>query len=496
MGNFKKIPILVVIFTIISFSILNIFTTKTYAISQSISTDIESLDENLYPGIKEKIKTLKSQYPNWNFKILYTNIEWSEVIANEYVGHNTSPRNLIYNSSNYQEGWICNICEQKTYDNGNWHCASEQAIKYMMDPRNLLNTSEIFQLEELTYNGCDSKVISSMTKDTFLQNYSEKIAQIAKDNGINPYYIVARLIQEQGKSGSKLTEGTGYDGKYIGYYNAFNIGASGNTKEQVIINGLAYAEKQGWTTLESSINGGISFLAKEYIKAGQNTLYLQKFDVESQNNGLYWHQYMQNLTAAQTEGTTLRDTYINMNAMNSEHTFIIPVYKNMPSKACEKPNETSGNTITTDLVKVNVDSSLRLRNEPNGDKTVGWIYTNEIVTRIEKATTKLNGTYWDKVQKSDGTIGYAARQTYDSEAKYKLYLVPVNETNNESIKKGDVNGDGQISPGDYVLIKNYILGSISLNDAQRKAADVNGDGQISPGDYVLVKNNILYGTTL
>ena len=77
-----------------------------------------------------------------------------------------------------------------------------------------------------------------------------------------------------------------------------------------------------------------------------------------------------------------------------------------------------------------------------------------------------------------------------------MYLVPVNGDSSSTVKKGDVNGDGQVSPGDYVLIKNHILGTTKLNENQKKAADVNGDGQISPGDYVLVKNNILYGTAL
>ncbi len=413
---------------------------KSYAVTQNFSTDIDKIDDSKYPGIKERIKQLKNKYPNWQFKILYTGLDWNEVITNEYVGHGTSPKNLVYKTTNYQGEWICAICGDKAYDNGSWKCASEQAIKYMMDSRNSINESDIFQFEELTNSGCDINVLKSMTKSTFLEGHEQGIIDASNNNNVNAYYIVARLIQEQGKNGTVLTSGSGYNGNGVGYYNAFNIAASGNSTAEILANALAYAKKKGWTSLEKSIDGGISFLAKQYIQKGQNTLYLQKFDVEA-TNGLYSNQYMQNILAAQSEGATLRNTYININSMSSSHTFIIPVYENMPSEPCYRPDTNGTNTTEKDVVKVNVDSTLRIRNNPNGDKTVGWLYKDEIVTRIEKATSKVAGTYWDKIQKSNGTIGYVARETYENESKYKLYLVPINENNNNDNKNNNDNNN-------------------------------------------------------
>ena len=499
MEKIIKIISTVLILTILINIIISIITKNhTYAVTQSISTNIEALDNSKYPGIKDKIKQLQSKYPNWKFKILYTGLDWNTVIANEFTGHGTSPKNLIQKTSNYQGAWICPICGDTKYDNGSWRCASEQAIKYMMDPRNSLNESDIFQFEELTNAGCDTNILKSMTKGTFLSGHEQGIINAANSNNVNPYYIAARLIQEQGVNGTVLTSGSGYNGQYAGYYNAFNIAASGNTTEEILINALKYAEKKGWTSLEASIDGGISFLAKQYIQKGQNTLYLQKFDVEA-TNGLYSNQYMQNLLAAQNEGTTLRNTYINMNSMTSSHTFIIPVYENTPQNVCSRPDSNGNSTTQTDLVKVNVDSSIRIRNTPNGSTTVGWLYKNEIVTRLEKATSKVNGTYWDKVKKSDGTIGYTARETYENEANYKLYLVPINEDNSNNtgnnntsnIKKGDVNRDGKITSSDYVLIKNHIMGIKLLDETSKIYADYNGDGKITSSDYVLIKNYIM-----
>lgn len=549
MNKIIKIISLILILAILINTLISIISrNEAYAVTQSFSTDIDNIDESKYPGIKERIKQLQSKYPNWTFKILYTGLDWSEVISNEYTGHGTSPKNLIYKTSNYQGEWICAICGDKAYDNGSWRCASEQAIKYMMDPRNSLNESDIFQFEELTNSGCDINTLKTMTNGTFLSGHEQGIINAANNNNVNAYYIVARLIQEQGKSGTVLTSGSGYNGQYVGYYNAFNIAASGNSTAEILTNALAYAQKKGWTSLDASIDGGISFLAKQYIQKGQNILYLQKFDVEA-TNGLYSNQYMQNILAAQNEGTTLRNTYINMNTMSSSHTFIIPVYENMPSEPCSRPDTNGTSTIESDLVKVNVDSTLRIRNSPNGSTTVGWLYKDEIVTRLEKATSKVAGTYWDKVQKSDGTVGYAARETYESESSYKLYLVPINDSssNNENNtsdgntgNENNSNGSTSADPTNTSKVKidktNKIItvtpdaiagdileaygGSVKITKADGsylengeeqsmatgfivedkytvvKKGDCNGDGKIDSADLLVVQKYLLKVSTL
>lgn len=542
MNKTKKIISLILILTIVTNILISIIIqNKTYAVTQSFSTDIESINDSKYPGIKDRIKLLQSKYPNWKFKILYTGLDWNEVISSEYTGHGSSPKNLVYKTSNYQGEWICAICGDTGYDNGSWRCSSEQAIKYMMDPRNSINASDIFQFEELTNAGCDINILKSMTNGTFLSGHEQGIIDASNNNNVNAYYIVARLIQEQGKTGTVLTSGNGYNGQYAGYYNAFNIAASGNSTAEILTNALAYAKKKEWTSLEKSIDGGISFLAKQYIQKGQNTLYLQKFDVEA-TNGLYSNQYMQNILAAQNEGTTLRNTYINMNSMSSSHTFIIPVYENMPQEPCSRPNTNGTSTVESDLVRVNVDGSLRIRNNPNGDTTVGYLYENEIVTRLEKANSKVNGTYWDKVKKSDGTIGYAARETYESESKYKLYLVPINENNNNqndpnngnntdnpstneptSTNKVKIDKENKIITVTPDAIANDILeaykGSVKITRADGnflnggseslatgyivedkytvvKKGDANADGIVNSFDYIRIMNYIMGNKTL
>jgi len=453
MKNVVK-KLLVIFMLIISYIIINLLCGNTaLAVSQTTSTDINSIDSNKYPQIKEMLQSLQKSHPNWKFKILYTDISWAEAIANEYVGHGTtSPRNLVpANNSNYDNAWICSICGTKVYDSGSWHCASEAALAYMIDVRNSLNNSDIFQFMELSYSECSETSIKAMVENTFLNSDTciKAILEAAKQHNVNPYYIVARILQEQGKDGSTLSKGQGYNGQYIGYYNVFNIGASGSGKENVILNGLKKAESKQWNSLESSIIGGTEIIAQSYIARGQNTLYLQKFDVDNSDGNLYWHQYMQNILAAQKEGQTLRNTFRDMGSVDGAYTFVIPVFKNMPTTASPRPSTTNANLPTsTDIVRVNVTGSLYLRDQPKKDANkIGSIYKDDIVTRLEKATTKVDGTYWDYIITANGTKGYAARETYESEKTYKLYLVPIEDEipgqNGNIIKNNNVKIDTQ-----------------------------------------------------
>lgn len=459
--SIKKQEIFAIIFLIliisnIFFAMVNV--NQVFAVNQTISEDINSIDSSKYPGVKEQIQQLKTKHPNWSFKILYTDIDWNEAIGKEYLGHGSSPKNLVPKTHN--SSWICNICGvDKAYDNGSWRCASKSGIEYMMDPRNSINEADIFQFEELTSTGSDVNIVKKMTNGTFLQGREQEITNIANTKGVNAYYIVARLIQEQGKSGSELISGK------TGYYNAFNFGASGSTSEQVIANGLAYAKKKGWDTLEKSISGGIDLIANEYIKIGQNTLYFQKFNVT--NKSTFAHQYQQNLFAAKTESATLRNTYLDIESYDSKHTFIIPVFKNMPSKACLTPDGNSTATSGADLVKINVTTSLKLRKAPEDSTKVDWLWKDEIVARLEKGTTKINGAYWDKIQKANGNVGYAPRETFDYETDYKLYLVPINTTNGSNNNNNNSNGNNSNNNSNNNENKYHNTAKVLINDEKK-----------------------------
>ena len=57
--------------------------------------------------------------------------------------------------------------------------------------------------------------------------------------------------------------------------------------------------------------------------------------------------------------------------------------------------------------------------------------------------------------------------------------------------KGDLNGDGLINEADKVLLSNYVVGSITLNDENAvKAADVNWDNTIDIVDVICINKYV------
>ena len=261
------------------------------------------------------------------------------MIANE--GHKDNieyPTNLIPDSSEYPEDWKCEIDKDRTFDNGTWLCASDKAIKYQMDPRNILNDENIFQFAELKYvEGAQTEEgIYEITENSFLEgdSISEALIQAGKNANLDPYFIASRLIQEQGRNGTVLSRGCEYNDTVV--YNPFNINAKGNSQEEIIQNAAQYAYEQGWNSLEKALIGGVEFLKEGYINVGQNTLYLQKFDVVNQDESLYTHQYMQNLLAPQSEANNMKEIYEASDTVDAPLNFIIPLYENMPEEISER----------------------------------------------------------------------------------------------------------------------------------------------------------------
>ncbi len=301
--------------------------------------DGENLNESKYPGYKERIDALLEEHPNWTFTLFYTKLDWEEVIANEGHKDNTEyPTNLIPDSSDYPEDWKCEIDRDRTFDNGTWLCASDKAIKYQMDPRNILNDDNIFQFAELKYveGAQTAEGINEITEGSFLEGDSitEALLQAGKNANLDPYFIASRLIQEQGRNGTVLSRGCEYNDTVV--YNPFNINAKGNSQDEIIQNAAQYAYEQGWDSLEKALIGGVEFLKEGYINVGQNTLYLQKFDVVNQDDSLYTHQYMQNLLAPQSEANNMKEIYEASDTVDSALNFIVPLYENMPEELSER----------------------------------------------------------------------------------------------------------------------------------------------------------------
>jgi len=628
MNRLKKSLSVTIIFILLFNCLLTIFLCGESQ-ARERTEDISRLIN--YPEIYTAVQELKTAHPNWTFTILYTGLDWNSVLYNETTAVHT--RSLIHNSLviGNTADWVCPVCGTDPKDNGSWYCASTKTASYYIDPRNWLNESYIFAFETLSFNSNVHTVegVQAILAGTFMdtstvtykdaygnvqtinKSYAQIIFEAGQNNNVSPYHLAARIRQEQGTGTSSLISGTysctdanGASISYAGYYNYFNIGASGNTEAEIIQNGLVKAQEKGWTNPELSINGGAEFLKGGYIGNYQDTLYLQKYHVDDASKySIYGHQYQQNVSAPYTESLDVYDAYEELGILESNFNFIIPVYENMPSIASEKPGRSL--TITTENVMVQTQTTdLSIRSGPSTgyaikakapkgtvltrieramevssdgrywDRVVyntgseiiigyasreylGDLETTEVineqatigvmcnlrngpatsntrvkqilpvgtqVTIIDKILYSVNGHIWYRVKLADGTQGYISSAYIQTEPvmveKYRIdgtYLkivpgtqiseiegailnsavtgtgvtVTVGETTYELVILGDVSGDGNITPADYVKIKNNIMGSNVLEGSYKLSADVNGDGNITPADYVKVKNHIM-----
>ena len=311
---------------------------------ESWSADVDQFPASYQNALYE----LKRKHPGWTFVKMNTGLDWNTVIANE----RKNERNCVYRTS--PASW--KDTEAKTAGSG-WYTATESIIKYYMDPRNFLADPYIFQFEQLTYNASyhTESAVQTILNSSFMSGgipgegmtYAHAFASLGSSTKVSPFHLASRVLQEQGTKGtSALISGT-YSG-YEGYYNYFNVGASGANNQAVILNGLKKAKEYGWNTRYKSLSGGATVLGSNYILRGQDTLYLEKFNVSKNNT--YSHQYMQNLQAPYSESQNIRKAYANAGALENTFVFKIPVYNNMPSSACAKPDTTDKITLSKTTV--------------------------------------------------------------------------------------------------------------------------------------------------
>ncbi len=325
-------------------------TTRTYTLYLLNGQDSKGFRRNTlsqFPAsYADGLWLLHCLHPNYRFEAYQTGLSFEEVLNNE----DHVDRSLI--SSTYNPDWV--KPGSPVYDGKSWKAAKREVVAYFLDPRNFLTPDGIFQFEKLSFDETahTPEGISAMVKNSFMAeedpDYVSILLKAGKQSGVSPYFLTSRILQEMGRNGeSKLCHGT-LDG-YEGYFNFYNIGSTPNpsVKDGALINGAKYAkygskpdEKKitpdeealllPWTTPEKAICGGALWIAKSYIEIGQNTLYFQKFDILDNEDGMYKHQYAQNIAMASNEGTRYYTAYASQDMLDGSFVFIIPVYEEMP----------------------------------------------------------------------------------------------------------------------------------------------------------------------
>ena len=318
-----------------------------------------------YQGL---LMALHEKYPSWQFTAYRTGLDWEKAVSNE----NVIGRNLIPNAKGVEwksilEGaYNWSTDSFVPFDGTNWVTCSQSCLEYYMDPRNFLTADGIFQFENLSYNS-ENQTLAGINKilagtalsgksytytdqagTSVTKTYAETFLEAARNSGVSPYYLASRTKQEV-LSGMTLSNSvTGKVSGYEGYYNFYNIGANNSTVSgQNVINGLVFAKNGDgmsasdqdkylipWNNPYNAIVGGAKYIGNNYINRGQNTIYLQKFNVTAYSR--YSHQYMANVEAAKAEAQKIYSAYMDLG--NISAIFSIPVYENMPAAPAPIPS--------------------------------------------------------------------------------------------------------------------------------------------------------------
>jgi len=477
----------------------------------SSDADFESyMTKQGFPeSYKPYLRKLHEQHPKWIFTAQKLGVDWNTALKEECV----VGRNLVHSSA--LASW--KSMEKGAYDfnggywyglDGSWVAASKEIIMYYMDPRNFLNDTYIFMFENQSYDPSyqTESGVKTILADTFMSKsytcpdtkkkytYSQTFMDAAKKSGVSPYHLASRCRNEQGVNGAPQSLGTvkGYEN----YFNFFDIQAYATSTMTAAEMGCKYAKTTNptyllpWTNQYKSIVGGSIFLGTGYITKGQDTLYLQKFDMVDGGNGLYYHQYMTCVFGQANEAISLKNAY-SQDILNSAMEFKIPVYNNMPDKLCPKPTSSGDNNNYLKSLSVSGTSI-----SPKFDKFTAS-YTAKVNAEVSSVTVnanplgksaKVSGKGKVSLKTGENTVKVTCTAASGVKRTYTIKIT--RKAASQTLQQGDVNGDKYLTVVDALLMLRYNAGKTQLDPAQLKRADMNGDGKVDVIDALTLLKKI------
>ena len=480
---------------------------------------------------RQGLRNVHAVYPNYRFIADEPGMDFQELVKAEQGKKVAdvlpeSYRAMYDESFGYYENYDWDSGEWKMSE-GRFTYASDEVIAYYLDPRNFLNTSEIYMFVRQSYSGNTSvDDLRSFLEGTFLANgytpnpydaddvrlagdYAAVLMEAAQISGVNPFVLATTIFSEQGYTGdSPLAQGY-YEAnngkKYISYFNFFNFGATGSDHDNVVVNGMERAKSEGWTSRYKSIVGGAVLYGKNYINNAQDTYYYKNFNVLNGYNSL-WHQYATAVNNSYQSGVIMKDVFAGSTYAALE--FRIPVYENMPSSAAQLPEKSSSqnNYYFADMQATGLEPAFTMANR---DYTMTVTGDTTLKVSVPKwATYEGSSSYAIAPGKTvirldvRSQTGYLRSYsvTVTSPVDCTLY-VQTGQAERFSITdffaddgsgRGDANGDGKVSALDYIAIKNHIMQTIPItNQTRLDLADANGDGKVSALDYIAIKTYIM-----
>lgn len=459
----------------------------------------------------------------WTFVAYKTGLSWKKALEME----STLGVSLIHGNNDPAQrstapgAYDSSTGEWKQYE-PDWYAASRQTVAYYLDPRSYLTDGTCIAFEQLS--GGEGVTHAQLKKvladcawatdaiiDEFIRAGSkeelEKQKQIDLERlrsegktdaanslekvtvtGVSPIYLAVKARSEIGTSSTQ--NATGYplsDGKK--YYNFFNIGAYGGSNPNY--NGILYAQSKGWDTSYKALLGGAWFIFRNYIEDGQDTLYLQRFNLTPQYT--YAYQYATDITYAYHGGWSTYESYVKNGLANTALTFTVPILENMPAvtklptSAQEDEYQPEPDPKPDPDPAATYDYVGRLQLRLSDSYLSGFSLGTPVKTLIaqiqavnpDAAVTVTDGS--GKAASDSAVVSTGQLLTIQDAAGTYIYTCVV---------YGDINGDGHIGAADLLYVERHILGKLTLTGAAARAAMISSN-HIGAASLLRIERHIL-----
>lgn len=227
-------------------SVLNITREEADVQDDEFEESIAEFDESYKPYLRY----LHTKYPLWTFSVLETGLDFEtswrrqQEIGSIQVGNQSLCKKPVYVTEGRKTGDI----------SGSWCIATDETVKFYLDPRNFLTERYIFMFENLAYSDLyTEEVVYAAFGNSFMrgispldnQSYSSIFVEAGQTHNVSPLYLASLARQEIGVSQTPSFVVSGIEFEYQGFtysglYNFFNIGAN-SSAENPAKAGLVYA---------------------------------------------------------------------------------------------------------------------------------------------------------------------------------------------------------------------------------------------------------------
>ncbi|TES46496.1 hypothetical protein E2L03_17530 [Shouchella lehensis] len=196
-----------------------------------------------------------------------------------------------------------------------WVRASVEDIAYYMNPNNFINDErQQFQFLDLAQSsGVTVEVLNRYLQGKgTLSGQGQAFIDAGRMHGVNEIYLLSHALLETGHGTSFLASGNEYNGTIV--YNMFGIGAVDACPNEC---GLERAYNEGWDSPYKAIVGGAGYIGNSYVKAGQNTLYKMRWNIDGLiENGRPTHQYATDIGWAFKQVNNMYNLYQEIGSYN------------------------------------------------------------------------------------------------------------------------------------------------------------------------------------